>query len=90
MKAVSVQAVADAQWHHFVAVEIRPHQKLNPAQAKLVAADFGMQNGSAIFSYRRALLWYVLVNLGLGEDRSPPKQLIELLDVDLRHYAGFH
>ncbi|MDP9063170.1 MAG: WYL domain-containing protein [Pseudomonadota bacterium] len=86
----TVDPITDAQWHEFVEVEIRPHHKLNRAQAELVAADFGMANGCATFDCRRALLWYVLVNLGLDEERSPPRQLIELTDPELRQYAGFH
>lgn len=49
-----------------------------------------MSNGSARFDCRRALLWYALVNLGLDEERSPPRQLLELSDPGLRQYAGFH
>ncbi|MGN2434299.1 WYL domain-containing protein [Pseudomonas viridiflava] len=85
----TIDPITDAQWHEFVAVEIRPHQKLNAAQAPLVATDFGMQDGRAIFSYRRALLWYVLFSLGSDEDRSPPRQLVELLDVNMRQICRF-
>lgn len=44
----TVDPITDAKWH----------EKLNAAQAQLVATDFGMQNGSAMFSCLRTLLWY--------------------------------
>lgn len=85
----TVDSSSDAQWHEFVEVLIRPHHKLYAAQAELIAKDFGMLDGYARFDCRRALLWYALVNLGLYEERSPPRQLIELTDPSLRRYAGF-
>lgn len=84
----SVDPSTDAQRHEFVVVQIRPHHKLSPAQAQLVATDFGMSNGIATFDCRRALLWYVLLNLGLDEERLPPRQLIDLSDPHLLQSAA--
>ncbi len=85
----TVDPDSDVHWHELVDIEVRPHRKLTPEQAELVALDYCMNGGLAQFSCRRALLWYALVNLGLDEGRSPPRQLLELVDPAIRTLAGF-
>lgn len=80
---------SDSHWVQLIHIAIRPHHLLTPEQAELVAIDYGMSNGQALFSCRRALLWYALINLGLEEERSPPRQLLELADPEIRTMVGF-
>ena len=85
----TVDPDSDAHWQETIEVEIQPHRELTVEQAELVALDYCMDSGRARFSCRRALLWYALVNLGLDEERSPPRQLLELVHPGLRALAGF-
>lgn len=80
---------SDTRWHQLIEVEIRPHRKLTSEQAVLVGLDYGMNDGLARFTCRQALLWYALINLGLDEERSPPRQLLELADPSVITLAGF-
>ena len=71
----------DVAWHQYVSLEIAPHPKLTPAQAKAIALDYGLSGGKAKIKVRRALLYYALRRLGLDVDpglRSPQEQHIIL------------
>lgn len=73
----------DRDWHEFVALEIAPHPKLTPAQAKAIALDYGITKGTAKVRVRRALLFYALRRLGLDLDpdvRPPQEQHIVLVN----------
>jgi hypothetical protein len=80
-------ADADAAWQSFVDVAIRPHRALNADQEMLVSDEYGMQNGRAVIRCREALLGYLLINLGLDRNLSPPRQLIELDDQRILQFA---
>lgn len=66
----------DREWNEFVELEIAPHPKLTPAQAKAIALDYGIVKGTAKLRVRCALLFYALRRLGLdvGPDARPPQE----------------
>lgn len=73
----------DLDWQSEVTLEVGPHPKLSEAQAKVIALDYGMQNGKAKIKVRRALLFYALRRLGLDTDPAairPQDQQIVLLN----------
>jgi predicted DNA-binding transcriptional regulator YafY len=75
----------DLHWNQHVAVEITPHPQLTDSQKKVVAKDYGMQDGKAVLSVRSAMLFYVLKRLGLLRDpekEKPRAQHIVLLNKD--------
>jgi WYL domain len=59
---------ADAMWNRTHDLSIVPHPALSPAQAAVVAQDYGMTDGRIVLTVRRAMLFYVLRRLGLLED----------------------
>lgn len=74
-------AADDSDWNSEVTLEIAPHPALSDAQAKVVALDYGMRDGKAEITVRRALLYYALKRLGLDTDpaaRKPQDQQIVL------------
>ncbi|WP_330448283.1 WYL domain-containing protein [Paracoccus marcusii] len=76
-------ATDDADWHSEVTLEVGPHPDLSETQAKVIALDYGMQDGKAEIKVRRALLYYTLKRLGLDTDpsaRKPQDQQIVLLN----------
>jgi predicted DNA-binding transcriptional regulator YafY len=75
----------DLLWNEHVAVEITPHPQLTESQKKVVAKDYGMQDGKSVLSVRSAMLFYVLKRLGLlrdAEKEKPRAQHIVLLNKD--------
>lgn len=73
----------DRDWHGFVELEIAPHPRLTPAQAKAIALDYGIGAGAATIRVRRALLFYALRRLGLDvapNARPPHEQHIVLVN----------
>ncbi|MEQ1718482.1 MAG: WYL domain-containing protein [Hyphomicrobium sp.] len=50
----------DPLWNEHVAVEITPHPLLTESQKRVVAKDYGMQDGKSVLSVRTAMLFYVL------------------------------
>jgi hypothetical protein len=78
----------DADWRTFINLEITPHPRLTPAQARAIAIDYGIRGRSTVLKVRRALLFYALKRLGLDvapETRPPNEQHIVLAnreDVD--------
>ena len=82
----AVSADDDCDWHTEVTLEVGPHPDLSEMQAKVIALDYGMQDGKAEITVRRALLYYALRRLGLDTDpgaRKPQDQQIVLLNRDL-------
>lgn len=88
---VGKQAVAtadpqsDADWHNQVVLEIGPHPDLGPSQRRAIEMDYGMEEGRAQISVRKALLFYALKRLGLDTDpsaRRPQDQQIVLMNSD--------
>ena len=87
-RASDVMAEDDQDWHTFAKLEIGPHPALSETQAKVIALDYGMQDGKAEIKVRRALLYYTLKRLGLDTDpsaRKPQDQQIVLLNCDQVH-----
>lgn len=81
----------DADWHTLVTLEIGPHPGLSDAQQKVVALDYGMREGKASITVRKALLDYTLKRLGLDADaasRMPADQQIALLNQEVISMAG--
>jgi predicted DNA-binding transcriptional regulator YafY len=76
-------AAADADWQAIVDLEIAPHPKLTPAQARAVALDYGITGRSTRIPVRRALMFYALKRLGLDvppDTRPPHEQHIVLVN----------
>jgi predicted DNA-binding transcriptional regulator YafY len=72
----------DADWHTHVTLKIGPHPGLSDAQKKVIALDYGIRDGKARITVRKALLHYTLKRLGLDaapEARKPADQQIVLL-----------
>nr|WP_236020379.1 MULTISPECIES: WYL domain-containing protein [Alphaproteobacteria] len=79
----ATSAAEDDDWHSEVTLEVGPHPDLSETQAKVIALDYGMQDGKAKIKVRRALLYYTLKRLGLDTDpsaRTPQDQQIVLLN----------
>lgn len=79
----------DVDWEMIDEVILQAHPSLSAAQRALVERDHQMQDGRLVLPCRRALLWYVLRNLGLDIEDGPPRQLLSLVDSGVRLLAGF-
>jgi len=80
---VTAEPSADEAWHTEVVLEIGPHPDLSDNQRRAIEMDYGMEEGRAKISVRRALLFYALKRLGLDTDpaaRRPQDQQIILLN----------
>ncbi|EDM71444.1 hypothetical protein RAZWK3B_14524 [Roseobacter sp. AzwK-3b] len=80
---VTAEPSADEAWHTEVVLEIGPHPDLSENQRRAIEMDYGMEEGRAQISVRRALLFYALKRLGLDTDpsaRRPQDQQIVLLN----------
>lgn len=66
-------ADADHEWAAEVELVLVPHPKLAKAKRRAIELDYGMHEGEARLTCRRALLFYVLRHLGLdrAETDSP-------------------
>lgn len=85
---ITVDPRSDKPWHTEVVLEIGPHPQLSDTQRHAIEMDYGMENGSAQISVRRALLFYALKRLGLDTDpaaRQPQDQQIILLNREVIH-----
>lgn len=60
----------DWLWNNFFDVVIGPHPDLTESQKKVVAKDFGLDQGNGVLSVRYAMLFYVLKRLGLLGDAA--------------------
>jgi hypothetical protein len=84
----ATSAAEDNDWHSEVTLEVGTHPDLSETQAKVIALDYGMQDGKAEINVRRAFLYYTLKRLGLDTDpstRKPQDQQIVLIDRDQIH-----
>ena len=80
--SVTADPQSDADWHTEVVLEIGAHPDLSPTQRRAIEMDYGMEEGRAQISVRRALLFYALKRLGLDTDpaaRRPQDQQIVLM-----------
>ncbi len=55
----------DPDWEQFFPVRLRPAARLNAAQQRVVAADYGMEEGEVVLEVRVALLFLFRRRLGL-------------------------
>ena len=60
----------DWLWHNYFDVVIGPHPGLAASQKKVVAKDYGLDQGNGVLSIRYAMLFYVLKRLGLLGDAA--------------------
>ncbi|WP_116654654.1 WYL domain-containing protein [Pelagibacterium sediminicola] len=60
----------DWLWHNYFDVVIGPHPGLATSQKKVVAKDYGLDQGNGVLSVRYAMLFYVLKRLGLLGDAA--------------------
>lgn len=60
----------DWLWNNFFDVVIGPHPDLTDSQKKVVAKDYGLDQGKGAISTRYAMLFYVLKRLGLLGDAA--------------------
>ena len=77
---------ADDDWLEHVTLEIAPHPELSENQKKVIALDYGMRDGRAKITVRRAFLYYALKRLGLDtapSARKPQEQQIILINRDI-------
>lgn len=80
---VTSQPNADVAWFTDVILSVGPHPDLSDTQRRAIEMDYGMEDGRAQISVRRALLFYALKRLGLDTDpaaRRPQDQQIVLLN----------
>lgn len=74
----------DTDWQQIITIEIAPHPALSDAHRALVAHDCQMRKQRLRVPIRAALARYLLIHLGLDDDRGPPRQVLSLTDPDLR------
>lgn len=82
---VTAEPSADEAWHTEIVLQVGPHPDLSDNQRRAIEMDYGMEEGRAQISVRRALLFYALKRLGLDTDpaaRRPQDQQIVLLNRD--------
>lgn len=82
---VTSEPSADGSWETEIVLEIGPHPDLSTTQRRAIEMDYGMEDGRAQISVRRALLFYALKRLGLDTGpaaRRPQDQQIVLLNRD--------
>ncbi len=60
----------DWLWNNYFDVQIGPHPDLTDSQKKVVAKDYGLEEGNGVLSVRYAMLFYVLKRLGLLGDAA--------------------
>jgi len=78
----SAEPDADSDWSTKIALRIAPYPELSNGQKAVVAPVYGMEDGSATFRARKALLYEALKRLGLDTDpaaRRPHDQQIVLV-----------
>lgn len=70
----------DEEWDSTITLLLGPNPELSEAHQRVIELDYGMEGGEVRFECRRALLLYVMRNLGLDEvdGKSPKVQQIVL------------
>ena len=75
----------DWHWNNYFDIIITPHPDLTESQKKVVAKDYGLEQGDGVLSVRYAMLFYALKRLGLlgdAEKADPRRQHIVALNKD--------
>jgi predicted DNA-binding transcriptional regulator YafY len=83
IEASGATDAAYADWQEHVTLKIAPHPELSENQKKVIALDYGMRDGRAKITVRRALLYFALKRLGLDTKpsaRKPQDQQIVLIN----------
>jgi hypothetical protein len=81
-RPAAADPATDTDWNELITLRICPHPALSPNQRRVIELDYGMDDGVAEISVRRAFLYYTLKRLGLDTDpeaRKPEDQQIVLL-----------
>ena len=65
-----VSGEQDWLWNNFFDVIVGPHPALTLSQQKVVAKDYGLEQGNGVLTVRYAMLFYVLKRLGLLGDAA--------------------
>lgn len=77
---IALDPANDLDWNTEVTLTIAPHPGLSATQAKAVALDYGMDNGTTKLSVRKSMLYYTLSRLGLDTDpgtkRAQDQQIV--------------
>lgn len=60
-----VDAIADSAWNEGVEVRLAPHPDLSPFQRAVIEREYGMRDGAVVIPVRKALVTYLLDDLGL-------------------------
>jgi len=78
----SIDPQNDIEWESYIEVKIRPHSQLSENQKQIIEHEYGMQNGEASISVRKAMLYYLISRLGISSehDKALRKPQIELLN----------
>lgn len=81
-QAAPIAPSVDLEWETQVTLVLAPNPGLSEAHQRVIELDYGMDSGRLNFQCRRALLFYVIKNLGLDdvEGKSPRSQQIILLN----------
>ena len=74
-------AQQDEDWQRLITLDIAPDQRLTEAQQKIIAQDYGMENGYLQVKTRAALAPYVLSQLGITFDNGHPDPLVQQLEL---------
>lgn len=75
---------SDLEWESMVTLVLAPNPGLPDAHQRVIELDYGMVNGELRFECKRALLLYVVRNLGLdGAAETTPK----VQQIVLRNYS---
>lgn len=72
----------DTAWNARVKIRVKPDPRLNPAQQKIVANDYGMKRGSLILNTRGSLVHYVLNSLHIDPTEKKRKAIAQQIVVD--------
>lgn len=79
----------DDDWNRKVTMTITADHRLTEAQQKIIAMDYGMENGHLDVSARAALAPYVLSQLGITLDNQHPDPLVQQLELTNPDQLGF-
>ena len=79
-QAAPLEPPEDVDWNTTVPLLLEPNPGLPEAHRRIIELDYGMESGEVRFDCRRALLLYVMRNLGLDDvnGKAPKVQQIVL------------
>jgi predicted DNA-binding transcriptional regulator YafY len=79
----------DEDWNREVTLVITPDHRLTEAQQRIIARDYGMDDGRLEIHTRAALTPYVLSRLGITFDNEHPDPLVQQLELANPDQLGF-